>query len=51
VIVDAMRYDVVTQACAVWPSSSSAMVRIAVETTVWSSAGEEHPRAAARTAR
>ena len=31
-IVDAIRYDVVTQAWAVCPCSSSAMVRIAVET-------------------
>ena len=42
-IVDTIRYAVVTQACWSRPCRSSPMVRIAVPTTVWSSAARNMP--------
>jgi hypothetical protein len=42
-IVDVMRNAVVTQACIDSPLRSSPMVRIAVETTVWSRAARNMP--------
>ena len=42
-MVEVMRKAVVTQACAARPCRSSPMVRMAVLTTVWSSAARNIP--------